>query len=134
MIILYHSTTPTAAQSILAGGFRDFPWGGSGLSGVWFGRDLGNDGAGDTVLEVVLDITEDELADFAVIEDERLDQNTGEWIKDPGSKPYEWFLPAELIRTKGRIRLLTDDEVEDLTAAAFDRRIIYPLTDEGGER
>lgn len=100
----FHTTD--AAERILGEGFRD----GSGtylmttivLTGVFI-ADMPvnvNEGAiGDQVLEVVLPDDTD-LDDFELVEE---------------GKPYrEWCVPAELINRLGTVRLLADDEVEQI--------------------
>jgi hypothetical protein len=108
----YHATTPEAAASIVANGFRDGcgTYGFVGLEepirGVFLSRSPcnPNDGAkGMTVLEVVLDLTEKELEPYGIVEWDD-DEDEAEAVA------YEWVMPAEVINTRGKVRLLSDDE------------------------
>ena len=110
---MYHSTKANAARAILDEGFRDFLHSQMAVSGIWLSREIFtvNEGArGHTILEISLNMTEDELRSFAVIEDEEWDEATGEFVKIPGFEPYEWLLPAEILNTRATIRMLTDEE------------------------
>jgi hypothetical protein len=96
--ILYHVTTPDAADAILKTGFRDTTgkyltarrWSGVWLSDVPLGV---NEGAPPThvVLEVTLNKIESELADY-------------EWIED-GKTYREWLIPARIVN-QGKVRRL----------------------------
>jgi hypothetical protein len=104
-VILYHRTTPRAAQAILRSGFREA----SGhymatllTCGVWFSdRPLDmNEGAGrdprsDVLLRLVLPIGQGTLRRY-------------EWIE--AGKPYrEWQLPASLVNPhRRRLKVVRD--------------------------
>jgi hypothetical protein len=102
----YHTTTEEAAASILVDGFRD----GVGAylttdlrQGVWLSNvPLGGneEATGDTVLEVNLDVTEDDMAPYA-------------WVQDESFGYREWLVPAELVNTRGRVRLVPESELFD---------------------
>ena len=90
-MILFHRTTRKNVSNILRSGFVD----GIGTyrtntehSGVWL-SDMpldANEGVfGDSLLVVVLGLTEEQLADF-------------EWIED-GKGYREWLIPAALVNT-----------------------------------
>jgi hypothetical protein len=100
MIALWHRTYAANAAAILPEGFRD----GTGhymtdreTFGVWlsnFPLDSNEGAWGDTVLQVTLDCTEDEIREF-------------EWIED--EKPYREFLvPASFIATKGKVEITNE--------------------------
>lgn len=95
---LYHATTRANALAIIAGGFvdrtgtygTDTEW-----SGVWLSNRVHNcnDGVdGDTVLLVELRATEEELADY-------------EWIDEERVGHREWLVPAALIAERGSISM-----------------------------
>jgi hypothetical protein len=96
-MIVYHSTTRSAADEILRSGFKES--GGAYLTdracrGVWVSNgplDV-NEGArsNDVVLQIELDIPLDEY----------------EWIEE--GKPYrEWLIPAAILNEHGTIRAVT---------------------------
>ena len=98
-----------AAEAILREGFRD----GTGsygfatitLTGVFLADtpvDINEGATGDQVLAV-------EIADDSLLADY-------EFVTDgtPSGTYREWCVPAEIINTHGRVRLLTDDEVDEL--------------------
>lgn len=100
---LFHTTD--SAKQILANGFHD----GAGsyglasytLRGVFVAkRPAGiSDGAdGDQVLEVVLPDDVD-LADYA--------------IADEGYPAWEWCLPADLLNSRAKVRLLAEQEADE---------------------
>jgi hypothetical protein len=96
--ILYHVTTPDAADAILKTGFRDATgtyltdqrWSGVWLSNVPLGV---NEGAPPShiVLEVILNKAESELADY-------------EWVEE-GKIYREWLIPARIVN-QGKVKLL----------------------------
>ena len=119
-LVMYHATTPEAARLILAEGFRAFDYSLGNIMGVWLSRvpvDQNEGAKGITTLEVVLDLTDAELAEYAVWEDEHQDPATGEWVKEEGFEPYEWVMPAEVVN-RGRVRLLSDAEAWELRRPA----------------
>jgi hypothetical protein len=86
---LFHRTTAEKAAAILTGGFKDAT--GHYITdeertGVWFSSvplDENEGARGDTLLEVIVDLSADDLADY-------------EWVEE--GKPYrEWLIPAALI-------------------------------------
>jgi hypothetical protein len=60
------------------------------------GGAVGNEGAhGDTLLEVALEITEEELASY-------------EWTEE--GKPYhEWLVPAAVVNARATVRIVEDE-------------------------
>jgi hypothetical protein len=106
----FHTTTADAAESILAAGFRD----GSGsygfatveLCGVFLADlpvDVNEGAKGDTVLAV--DLPDDlDLSGFEIIEE------------TPHVRWREWCVPAVVITAHGRVRRLSESEVDDLAA------------------
>lgn len=98
---LFHVTRHTNARGVLAQRFRD----GHGTyltdrewSGVWLsdqplldgGPFDGDPASGWTVLEVMLDLSDAELARY-------------EWVED--GKPYrEWLVPAAVLNQRGTVR------------------------------
>ena len=93
---LYHVTTAERAAEIVRSGFRD--WRGTyGTAqehvGVWFSDTPleVNDGVtGDTVLEVMLGVSESAIADF-------------EWVEE-GKGYREWLIPADFVNRYGTLR------------------------------
>lgn len=96
---LYHATSRSAAEKVLKTGFRDATghyltdrlW-----TGVWLSNiplDI-NDGprSADVVLEVTLNKTESQLADY-------------EWIEE-GKNIREWLIPAKIVN-QGKVQLQT---------------------------
>lgn len=100
MPTLYHGTTAQSAKAILEGGFRDGT--AFGFAGVWLSdipldsNDVGRIDR-ETLLAVVLD--DADLAAYEVIE-------------EGGQRRHyrEWFVPAELINAKGKVRLVAPEE------------------------
>jgi hypothetical protein len=104
----FHTTTADAAESILATGFRD----GSGsygfatveLCGVFLADlpvDVNEGAKGDTVLAV--DLPDDlDLSGFEIIEE------------TPHVVWREWCVPARLLNDRATVRLLTEDEVDEI--------------------
>ncbi len=97
--LLFHTTD--AADEILSDGFRD----GHGdygilVSGVFLSSQPSgvSDGAtGDRILQV--EVPDDvPLDEYAIIEE--------------GHAVWEWCVPSEVVNTRARVRLLTDDEVD----------------------
>jgi hypothetical protein len=99
-MIVYHSTTQSAASEILRSGFKES--GSAYLTdrqrrGVWV-SDVPLDlheglGSNDAVLQIVLDIP---LAEY-------------EWIEE--GKPYrEWLIPAAILNEYGTIRAVNPDD------------------------
>jgi hypothetical protein len=95
---LYHSTTKSAATSILARGFRD----GEGnyglpliLRGVFVSDvpvDVNEGAAGCTLLEIDATLTENEIAQY-------------ELVAEPSGGYREWCIPADLLNSRGTITL-----------------------------
>jgi hypothetical protein len=95
-MILYHRTTAANAEQILRDGFRDGV--GSYLtdrnwSGVWLSDvplDINEGAEGDTLLRVKLQMAEQAIADYELVEE---------------GKPYrEWLIPARLINERALTR------------------------------
>jgi hypothetical protein len=111
MIRLFHRTTREAVASILAEGFRD---GEDGV--VWFSPALDCMGEqGRYLLEVRIDLTNQELAEFAAeVQMEKWDEVTDSFI--PSDKPSpKWFqIPASIINARGSVRLVPPTEIPDL--------------------
>lgn len=106
----YHTTD--AAEAVLREGFRD----GEGsymfvqrtLRGVFLAdrpADVNDGATGDQVLAV--DLTAD-LDEYELISEGA-----------PDGVLREWCVPASLLNTHGAVRLLTEDEVDDLTAGRW---------------
>jgi hypothetical protein len=99
-MLMYHRTTAKNAKRILKEGFND-SIGSYGtdheFSGVWLSLeplDINEGAGGDTLLYVVLDCSEDELANF-------------EWVES-GKTYREWLIPAAIINLHGRVRKVTE--------------------------
>ena len=100
-LVLYHRTTTSAAQQIVAEGFRD----GEGYymtanlhRGVWLSdRPLdANEGTlGETLLRVEMDCTEGDIAKW-------------EWVEE-GRGYREWLVPADIVNDLARVRIDPDD-------------------------
>jgi hypothetical protein len=96
-LILYHITSAANAQNILINGFRD----GRGRymtdrewSGVWlsdFPMVADAPPEADRVLQVELNLSEKELAEW-------------EWIED-GKGYREWLIPSAVLNANGRVRI-----------------------------
>lgn len=104
---LYHRTKH--AQAILAGGFRDHtaPYGMTeALTGVWF-SDVPLDAA--DIPYVTGDLLEIELPeeDIQYYECVYLDPDTDEPLRM--NRYREWILPADLVNTRGNVRLITEE-------------------------
>jgi hypothetical protein len=98
--LLFHKTTSQAAKGILQDGFRDgrTPYmADREFSGIWLSdRPLNaNDGVwGNTLLEVLVDLTADALVEW-------------EWVEE--GKPYrEWLIPAALLNPNCRVRIVEE--------------------------
>jgi hypothetical protein len=108
-IRLFHRTTREGVPSILATGFRDGDDG-----GVWFSPylDCWGEQAGH-LLEVMLDVTSDELAVYVVEgqADEEWSDAVGDFVRSDNEDEIErfvWYkLPAELVNRRGRVRHIT---------------------------
>lgn len=103
---LYHTTTSEAAANIGCEGFRD----GTGIygatrerTGVWLANQplSVNEGAkGFTLLVVELDLPDDEIACYELIE---------------VGKPYrEFCIPADMVNRSGRVRPVSYEEEREL--------------------
>ena len=101
-MILFHRTSSDIAQTILAQGFRD----GEGTyltlehwSGVWLSNvplDENEGAEGNTLLEIDLGISNEELAKF-------------DWVED--GKPYrEFLIPADVVNVHSIVRISNVDE------------------------
>lgn len=109
---LFHCTSTRAASAIQADGFRDTE-GSYGLAtltlrGVFVSdvpldsNDFGGDD--DVLLAIELDLTDDESADYELVED---------------MKPYrEWCIPAAVLNARGRTRLVDSHDGLDMKAPA----------------
>jgi hypothetical protein len=112
-IRLFHRTTKEGKKAILAGGFRD---GEDGV--VWFSALLDAWGAkGPHPLEVMLDMTETELAAYAVpvVSDEELMDDGETWQKcaEAEVEHFTWYkIPASLINPRGKVRPMSQEEVD----------------------
>lgn len=104
---LFHRTSAEAAPKILAEGFLD-SWGSFGLAntileGVFLSNvplDVNEGTADGPLLEVLLDMSQDDVDRFELIEDR---------------KGYrEFCVPAEIVNAKGRVRQMTLDEEDAL--------------------
>lgn len=118
MPILFHTTD--AAETILREGFRDGE-GSYGLVSSWlqgvFLSDVPasvSDGAtGEQVIEVTLPIGLD-LSEHEIIEEH---------------KGYrEWCIPAAVLNASGILRLLTEDEADDVRWTGRSRETYRPRT------
>jgi hypothetical protein len=99
-LVVFHRTTNAAASAILADGFRD--WTGTymlgvELVGVWISNrplNRGQGTKGDALLRIVLAASEDDLAEFEIVEHE---------------KTYrEWCVPAAMLNARGRATISED--------------------------
>jgi len=104
-MILFHRTTVEAARAILAEGFRDAR-GSYGLPIVLQGVFVSdrpvdcNEGAkGDVLLSIELAASENELADFEIVED--------------GKTWREWIVPAKLLNAGPRALLRNEGHIPD---------------------
>jgi hypothetical protein len=96
---LYHRTTAERATNIIANGFRDT----TGtymmdveVTGVWLSDvplDINDGGSAEhnTMLRVKIDLPEEDLADWEVVEE--------------GKRYREWVIPAEVINRLGSVVL-----------------------------
>jgi hypothetical protein len=121
-IRLYHRTTDEAARSILACGFRD---GADDPPGVWFSRalDCWGERGSATLLEVMLDVSEDELASHLVeaVSDEVWSDAAGDFVpaSEDDVERFEWYaIPAEILNARGKVRLIPTDERRRLEIGA----------------
>lgn len=111
-LLLFHRTTKKAAARIERRGFRDttghymmpIP-----MTGVWFSDFpvTAGEGAkqdeddGGVLFEVALDLTEQDIAQYEVVEDEG---------PEPPFRFREWCLPAALVNAKGTLRRVPFEE------------------------
>lgn len=109
-MLVYHKTW--AAEAILEKGFEDresVRWMGPIACGVWLSDqplDCNEGATGDTVL--VLDIPEEVLLEYDVVEDEE-ETEDGTWVPC-ADKPYREFLaPAEVVNRYGPPRVHDHD-------------------------
>jgi hypothetical protein len=105
-MFLYHRTAFKNAQSILDIGFLDstgFYMTAEELTGVWLSNiplDINEGADGDTLLQIKLDFTEEEIDKYECKEDER---------------PYrEFLMPSELVNSKIISIRIVEDEDEEL--------------------
>jgi hypothetical protein len=105
---LYHRSSPNAAASILAVGFRD----GEGYylsdtrwRGVWLSDDPYLDitmpGVGGTLIEATIGVPPERLAEY-------------EWV-EAGKGYREFLVPAELINARSTLRVVPDSERWEIT-------------------
>jgi len=100
--VLYHVTTRAVARCICENGFRDGV-GYYGMTrlrrGVWLSEmplDENEGAEGDTVLRVVLRMSEGELERYEVVEE---------------GKPYrEWLVPARVLNRNMRVEVIEEGE------------------------
>lgn len=104
MTAYFHTTDASAA--ILRDGFLDgeggYMFATITLRGVFIANtpvDVNEGAKGEDVLEVALPDDLD-LGDYELVQE--------------GSTYREWCVPAELINTRGTVRLLSDDELDEL--------------------
>lgn len=119
--VMYHCTSSDRAAAIIAEGFKRPPGSVSlgGVDGAWLSLVpvTPNEGAkGCDCIELTFDGTIDRLADYAIIEGECQDPETGEWMDTGITEAWEWIVPLDLVNAARR-RLLTDDEAWDLRCA-----------------
>ena len=101
---MYRAATDEESAIILARGFVDdeTPYGLAGddeIWGVWLAREAADMSDGDNLLEVVLDMTEDEAYQYGVPDEE-----------DDDDTPSDWVIPADVINSVGKVRVVPDDE------------------------
>lgn len=98
---LYHRTTKEAADAILQDGFKD----GTGgylttniYSGIWLSDvplDENEGACGDVLLQVTVEASEHELADY-------------EWVEE--RKPYrEWLVPASFLNPRAKVCVVEEE-------------------------
>jgi hypothetical protein len=127
----YHLTTPERAAAILVDGFRDEdnPFaaqaGGDSWRCVWVTlgapyRGFVTKDPRRTLLEVLLDVSDDELADFAVpaMAEEVWDDEGGRFVRVEDEHLVERFLwykiPAAVLNSRGHLRYVPPEEVTGL--------------------
>jgi hypothetical protein len=108
-MILFHRTTEESAAAIIENGFADHTGNyltESSHTGVWLSDvplDINEGPKGDVLLEVALSIPENRLSEY-------------EWAED--WRDYREFLvPAELINLTAKVRIISEDEEEDMWMA-----------------
>jgi hypothetical protein len=113
----FHHTTKEAARQILEEGFADRPraWpAGTDLAGVWLSDvplDLNDHARHHYDIHLMLDgLEEDELAQFELLEEGREDRSYREWL-----------VPSEIVNSKGRISILTEEEAERQDQARLEK-------------
>lgn len=114
---LFHRTRAEVVEAILRDGFRDSEqWlgcSGSDLEGVFL-SDIPvtcQDGAkGEALIEVIFDIPEHEIS------------SQFEFL-DEGQLFREFMVPAQFIREHAKLRLLIDEEIEELECWAVEVRL-----------
>lgn len=118
---MYHCTTPERAAAIMAEGFKRPPGSLSlgGVDGIWLSQVpvTENEGAaGCDCIELTFDGTIGRLADYAIVEGEYQDPETGDWVETGITEAWEWIVPLEIVNSAAR-RLLDDDEAWGLRTA-----------------
>jgi hypothetical protein len=112
--VLYHRTTNAAAQEILRAGFRD-------ATGTYMTTSLHT---GVWLSDMPLDINEGagsgEPDDVLLRVDLTVDVTSFEWIQDIGYR--EFLVPADLINGHSTVRVVGEDEEEDLIRARWRAR------------
>jgi hypothetical protein len=113
---LFHATSPEPAEAILTEGFRDAE--GSymlvdlTLTGVWVSNvplDENEGAKGSTTIEVILP--------------DDVDLNDYELIDESGHSGYrEWCVPADVLNEHGSLRLLSEDELDEIAVARWVHR------------
>src|SRR5687768_1235236 len=107
-IRLYHRTDDDAAEAILTEGFRDGRRGiyfvdGKRVEGVFlatFPPGICDGAEGDVLLAVDVEMTDDELAEFAVEE---------------GAIPvWQYLFPADVLNKRATVRRMTNEEEDTL--------------------
>lgn len=105
MLVLYHCTPAGAA--IERAGFRDrsgsYGFVGLVLTGVFVSDvpvDVNEGAAGDDLLEVLS--ADVDLTDYELVED------------SPDKGYREWCVPVQLLNTRARVRLLSEDEADEV--------------------
>lgn len=131
-MILYHCTTPEAAESIVGGGFRA----GVIRAGVWLSTapcSVSEGAKGYTVLEVDLDMAEGALMEYEE-EDDSVDfecwtEEELTWMDDLGDVDRKRFyelliervfvMPAALITKRGKVRIVREEEEDTWSCAVM---------------
>lgn len=94
-MVLYHSTSEEAAESILKGGFRDslLLTGGVELHGNWASSKPSHKGGTSVTLRITLPLSKDQLAQSeGVLFDEADD------MEDPFDFD-QWYVPSKVLNT-----------------------------------